>query len=193
MNKKIIFPAFIVMVLVQLYIPVKMIINKESVLSGGKEFRFKTAPIDPTDPFRGKYITLSFEANSTNIPDAEGWNQGEEIFVLLGEDDKGFVKINSVSKEKPIDIEDYVTASIGYVIDDTLDWVSIDYPFTRFYMEESKAGNAEEAYREAARDTSQVTYALVSIKNGEAVVKDVLINDIPIKEVIKSQAEHQEE
>ncbi len=191
MNKKLIFPAFILMVLIQLYIPVRMISNKEAVLAGGKEFKFKTAPIDPNDPFRGKYIMLAFEENSAKVTSAEDWNQGDLIYVLLTEDDKGFVKIISVSKEKPIYDEDYVSASIGYIINDSLSMVTIEYPFTRFYMEESKAQGAEQAYREAARDTTQVTYALVSIKNGEAVIKDVMINGVPIREMAKSQQENQ--
>ena len=189
LNKKIIIPGFVLMVLTQLYVPTRMIFSKERVLADGKEFKFKTRPIDPNDPFRGKYITLSFEANSANVPDAEGWNQGDPIYVLLTEDEEGFAKIISISKEKPIDDEDYVNASIGYVINDTLDWVSVDYPFTRFYMEESKAEGAEEAYRESSRDTNQVTYALVKIKEGEAVIEDVLIDGIPILEVVKAQQE----
>jgi len=190
-TKKIIFPAFILMVLIQLYVPARMIFNKEAVLTGGKEFKFKAAPVDPNDPFRGKYITLSFEENSTQVTDAEAWNQGDLIYVLITEDEKGFAKIISVSKEKPIYDEDYVTASIGYIINDSLSMVTVEYPFTRFYMEESKAQGAEQAYRESTRDSTQVTYVLVSIKNGEAVIKDVLIDGVPIREVAKSQLENQ--
>ena len=47
-------------------------------------------------------------------------------------------------------------------------------------MEESKAYNAELAYNESASDTNNITYALVSIRNGNAVVKDVIINGISI-------------
>ena len=191
LNQKIIFPAFILMVLFQLYVPVKMIFNNEAVIAEGKEFKFRTAPIDPNDPFRGKYITLAYEANSFNVPDASGWEQGDNIFVSLVEDSAGFAKIQSVYKEKPVNDEKYVAASIGYVVDDTLSWVSINYPFTRFYMEESKAESAGEAYREAARDTTQVTYALVSIKNGEAVIRDVVINGVPVREIAKSRRDNE--
>ncbi len=185
MNKTILIPAFILMVILQLYVPVQMINRKESILRNGKEYKFRTAPIDPTDFFRGKYITLSFEANSLRMADAEEWNQGDPIFVLIGEDEKGFVKINSISKDKPVDDENYVKASIDYIITDTMSYVTVGYPFTRFYMEESKAQGAQDAYREAARDTNQVAFALVSINNGEAVIKDVMIDDVPISEVVK--------
>ena len=192
LSKKIIFPAFILMVLVQLYVPVKMIFSNESLLEGGKEFKFRTAPVDPNDPFRGKYITLSFKENSTRVENAQDWNNGDQIFVSLTQDDQGFAKILSVSKEKPTDTEDYVNASISYIITDTVSWVSIDYPFNRYYMEESKAPDAEQAYREAARDTAKVTYALVVIKNGDALVEDVLLDEVPIREVVKKRMENPE-
>jgi uncharacterized membrane-anchored protein len=185
MNKTILIPAFILMVVLQLYVPVQMINRKESILRNGKEFKFRTAPIDPTDAFRGKYITLSFQATSLNVPNAQEWNQGDPIFVLMGEDEKGYVKINSISKDKPVDDENYVKASINYIVNDTVSYVSVEYPFDRFYMEEFKAQGAEIAYQEAARDTNQVAYALVSIKEGDAVIKDVMIDDVPIREVVK--------
>jgi uncharacterized membrane-anchored protein len=188
--KTIIFPAFILMVLVQLYVPVKMIFSNESLLEGGREFKFKTAPIDPNDPFRGKYITLSFSENSTRVENAQDWNNGDKIFVSLTQDENGFAKISGVSKDKPMDTEDYVAASVSYIINDTVSWVSIDYPFNRFYMEESKAQDAEQAYSEAARDTAKVTYALVVIKNGNALVEDVLLDEVPIREVVKNRMEN---
>ena len=180
------------MVLVQLYVPASMIFDKEAVLTEGKEFRFKTAPVDPTDPFRGKYIILSFEEDEIRVSGAEDWNQGDQIFVSLTEDEQGFAKIISASKEKPSPREDFVTASISFIFTDSLNsMVTIDYPFNRFYMEESKAQSAEKAYWESAVDSTDVTYALVSILNGEGVIRNVMINDVPISEVAKARLENQ--
>jgi len=72
---------------------------------------------------------------------------------------------------------------IGYVYQDSVTSVSFYYPFDRFYMEESKASLADAAYQEARRDTSKVTYALISIHNGEGIVEDVIIDGKPIKQV----------
>ena len=142
------------MVLIQLYVPVRMIFNNESILSEGRASKFKTAPIDPNDPFRGKYITLSFKENSVRATDAQDWNNEREIFVSLTDDENGYAKISTISKERPVDDRNYVNASINYVIPDTITWVSINYPFDRS-MEESKANEAGIAYTEAARDTTQ--------------------------------------
>jgi hypothetical protein len=54
-------------------------------------------------------------------------------------------------------------------------------------MEEYKAPGAEKIYRERHTDTTQKTYAIVNIYNGEAIIKDVYINDTLINEVIRSR------
>src|SRR6187397_1273345 len=107
MIKKIIFPAFFLMVLVQLYIPSRMIFHNEVVLVSGTEYKFKAAPVDPNDPFRGKYITLSFDANSFEIADTTPWDQGQPIFVNLTTDSAGYAKILDISSTEPMDREDY--------------------------------------------------------------------------------------
>jgi len=187
MNKKIIYPAFFLMVLVQLYIPSRMIFHNEVVLVSGTEYKFKAAPVDPTDPFRGKYITLSFEENSYRTADTSIWGQGETIYVDLTTDSAGFAKILAISRTEPMDREDYIKASVSYSISDTMTMVFIQYPFDRFYMEESKAPEAEITYNESLRDTNQVTYALVAIKKGEAVVKDVMIDDVSIVDIVRAR------
>ncbi|MBD3630845.1 GDYXXLXY domain-containing protein [Cyclobacterium sp.] len=57
-NKKIVLPVFVLIALLQLYLPAKMILDREDILHKGKEYKFKTQPIDPNDPFRGKFIAL---------------------------------------------------------------------------------------------------------------------------------------
>jgi len=190
MLSKLALPAFVLMVLVQLYVPGRMIFQKEQVIMDGKEFRFRTAPIDPNDPFRGKYITLSFNANEVKVQDSVDWYTGDPVFVYLTTDSAGYAFIQSVTKDQPFELDDYVNATVDYVIADTVSTVFISYPFDRFYMEESKAPAAEQIYNEAAVDTNQVAYAVVMIKSGEAVVRDVMIDGVSILDLIKKQQEN---
>ncbi len=178
--------VFCVVALVQLYVPASMIWDKEKVLETGKEYKFKTAPIDPTDPFRGKYIVLSYANDDIQVDTSEYWERDQDIYVLLGIDTAGFAMINSVSKEMPASTEDYVKAKVDYYSTYS-GKIAIEYPFTRYYMEESKAYEAELAYWDSRRDTSQTTYAVVAIKNGDAVIKDVLIDGIPIKTIVEQR------
>ena len=173
--------AFVIMVLAQLYVPASMIFESEKVLTQGKEFKFKTAPVDPTDPFRGKYVSLNFEETNFRGRLQDTFFYGEKVYVSLSTNHEGFVKIADISKSIP-DTEDYVSATVSNFFDGDSSYVTVEYPFDRFYMEESKAYNAELAYNESARDTNQTTYALVSVRKGEAVVKDVIINGITIRQ-----------
>lgn len=180
MKRKVIY-FFIVVALAQLYVPAKMIWDREEVIEGGEVFNFKVAPVDPHDPFRGKYVRLAFEANTFTPAYDETWVSGEEVFVLLVEDSLGFASIQDLLKEAPEKEADYVKAHIRYTSDKQ---VVIDYPFSRFYMEESKALAAERLYNNVIHDSSKIIYAIVAVRDGEAVLQNVLVNGEPISTVI---------
>ena len=181
--KKPVFILFIIVALVQLAVPAKMILDKENILSLGTPYKFRTAPIDPTDPFRGKYITLNFEANEFEVQNDSLWKTDDVVYVHLGNDKDGFAKIKDITRQPPADDNvDYVKARIRYVYDDK---VTIEYSFTHFYMEENKAYGAEDIYRSTQLDTAQKVYALVNVRKGEAALKDVMINDVSIADVVE--------
>lgn len=192
-SKKIVLTAFILVAIVQLAIPGKIIWDRETILETGKEFKFETAPVDPSDPFRGNYIVLDYKENSFNVESTKEWIDGGKVYVILETDTNGFAKISSISRKKPTNDLDFVKAKVDYVIDSKFKKLFISYPFTRFYMEESKAYPAEQAYVKSQVDSTKTTYALVSIKNGDAVLKDVLIDGIPIRDVVeRTQAKNQQ-
>lgn len=186
-DKKILLAVFILIALVQLYVPVKMILVREAILNQGTAYKFKTEPIDPNDPFRGKYISLRYEEDRIQVQNEADWQGGEVVYVLLTTDSEGYVKIQSAAKEPPTNEQDYLKTKVSYVSSNGSNQLTIDYPFNRYYMEESKAYDAELTYRESQLDTNQIAYALVNIKGGEAVLKDVLINDVPIREIVKNE------
>lgn len=184
-NKRILFSLFVIVAIIQLAVPAKMIWDREKILETGKEFKFETAPIDPTDPFRGKYIILSFTENKVLLNSDIPYTSGEKIFVILKKDQQGFAKIKAVTNKKPKADIDYVQASVEYVSEFPAKTLSVSYPFNRYYMEESKAYQAERVYIESQLDSTKTTYALVSIKNGKAVLKDIIIDGVPILQLVK--------
>ncbi|WP_083677213.1 GDYXXLXY domain-containing protein [Winogradskyella sp. J14-2] len=185
-----IFILFVVVAVIQLYVPAKMILDREDVLKTGITYKFKTRPVDPNDPFRGKYITLNYEMNSAKTNDSI-WKRGETIFVYLENDSLGYAKVHSVSKEKKDIDRDYVETKVRWNYGNS-NTVNFELPFDRFYMEETKAKPAEDIYRKynRRRDTLNQTYALVAIKNGKAVLKDVYINDKPIAYYLEIEDEN---
>ena len=183
MRRRFVILIFIGVVLIQLFIPAQMIFDQEDILSNGTPYKFKTLPIDPNDPFRGKYITLSYDIDSYET-DMTSWNRKENVYVYLERDSLGFAKIKSISKLPGDSKSDFVIAKSPWYspYDSTLNF---DYEFDRFYMEEFKAKPAEDLVRR--REDSLKTHALVYVKNGKGLVKDVFINDIPISKYIEQQ------
>ena len=191
-HNKLLIIVFALVALVQIYVPAKMVYDSEVVLDQGTAYKFRTAPIDPTDPFRGKYITLRFDIDEFEIDTSEVWERGEAVYVELTTDSLGYAKIAAISRTKPYEDVDFVQAKVRYA-SNRYSTLHIEYPFNRFYMEESKAYDAERAYWDAARDRETDCYALVHVKNGEPLVKDVLINDVPIRELVIANNEAAEE
>lgn len=189
-SKKIILPIFILVALAQLYVPSKMIFDREEILESGTDYKFSTAPIDPSDLFRGKYIILSYKDNVVAVKNEKSWIAGETVYVSLVKDKAGFAKIASVSKEKPTKNQNFVKAEVSAVSSNGTNKLTIYYPFDRYYMEESKAYDAELIYAESAQDSTQIAYALVSVKNGDSVLKDVLIDGVSIREIVKEKQQN---
>jgi uncharacterized membrane-anchored protein len=179
-------PLFVVMCIAQWFVPGKMIYDSETVIVEGVTYKFKTQPIDPSDPFRGKYITLNFDANSIIIiPDGTDstWESGEDIFVTFTTDSAGFAKPSGIYREEP-DTEAYLKTTVSYFNTYEKFEVFFNIPFDRFYLEESKASQAEQLYWQAQLDTVRVAYGVVTIGKGQAVLTDVMINDKSVVEII---------
>lgn len=190
MTKRKLFLGFLVVALVQLFIPAQMIWEREDIIKNGIALKFKTMPIDPNDPFRGKYIDLQFTANVFPIKAGEDWEPGEAVYVLLAHDSNGFAHIQDIQKQVPNADQLFVKAKVGHVMNSPEKQVHIDYPFTRCYMEESKAYEAEKLYRETLSDTTQPAYALVSVKQGKAVLQEVMIKGMPIRQLVLQRRAH---
>ena len=175
---------FISMCLLQWAMPLNMILEQETVLEEGTYYKFKTAPIDPSDPFRGKYITLRFNGESVKVGHYDEWVNVTNAYAILGQDSVGFAKVTALLKEPP-STGDYLLVEVNYVNNSSIPSVKFSYPFKRFYLEESKASEAEKIYWEAQRDSAHVAYALVKVRNGKASLEDVRINDKSIVDIVR--------
>ncbi len=176
--------AFLALTLIQWYVPLHMIYKKEKVHKTGREYKFRISPVDPIDFFRGKYIALHYQESTVKTSDEQNWTAGEIAYVLLTTDEQGFAKIQSVSKEEPKGQSNFFKAQVAFVSRDGSNTLRLSYPFDRFYMQEFKANEAEQLYWQKLRDTSNTVYALVGIRDGEAVLKDVLIDGVPLEALL---------
>jgi len=183
--KKITLLLLFVAFLLQWFVPMNMIMQQETILEKGTTFKFKTQPIDPNDPFRGKFVVLNFVADRAEATDGTLWFKGEPVFVRIQEDADGFAEIASLEKLEPIDEKHYVKAEIASIWGDNPVQVRIKYPFERFYMEETKAPKAEAMFRDLWRDTTTSVYGLVVINEGKAALEDVLVDGISLRDAVE--------
>jgi len=180
-NMKWLLPVFAVVALVQLAVPAGMIVRREWTLKEGKQFRFHTTPVDPYDAFRGRYVALSLEPNSVAV--STNFAHRTKVYVTLEEGPDGFARFTGASIGPPHD-KDYIKAESLY---NDRGKLTLRLPFDRFYMEESAAPKAEQAYREHSRRGQQDAYVTVRVRNGFAVLENLYVAGKPIAEFVREQ------
>ncbi len=136
---------FGLMALVQLAVPVTMIVQAETNLTAGVLMKFRMAPVDPYDPFRGRYVTLSFEDN-TVADTTPRLKSGESVYVRCEVGEDGYARPAEASR-KPFETGPYFQ---GRVWRGDREKVHVDFPFDRYYMKEQEAKDAERVQRVAA-------------------------------------------
>ena len=172
---------FSVLSVFQLAVPVWMIASREMTLWDGKQFRFRTAPVDPYDVFRGRYVALQFEQNSAPVPANEKLVMNQKVYAQLVEDEHGFARIAEVTANAPSG-NGYVECRVNSLTDSL---VYLQFPFDRYYMDEKLAPAAEAAYREHSRGEVQDVYVTVRVKDGNAVLEELYIEGMPIREFLR--------
>lgn len=187
MGKKAI--IFLAIALAQLAVPAWMIVGHERVLREGDVFKFRTAPIDPRDPFRGEYVQLDFEAEqgSWAVARPDDISTGEHhAYAVLASDSAGFAWVSALLAEPP-DHGAYVEAQYYNWDNDSV--TRIGLPFNRFYLEEGDGARTERMlmprWDEDVREDPLPAYALVRVLNGRAVIEDLVVGDRPIHEWLK--------
>lgn len=192
---KILWIGFAAMVLIQLAVLIKMISSNNIILNKGEELYFKVQPIDPEDPFRGRYITLRFESISFKTTKEDNtFIIGDLVYITFTTDQYGMAQIDEMSFEIP-ETTSYLEVPINYISDnqagDSLT-IEVEYPFNRLYLEESKAPMAEALYLEASSDGDIEIYALVSVFNGTGLVTSVYIDGVPIEIAVEDRIKNEE-
>ncbi len=184
---------FLAFAVVQLAVPLSMIYQRELTLRQGAEYHFKTRPIDPTDPFRGKYVRLHFENESWITDTTCTLEREDKVYALLSTDSIGMAQIDSLVREKPSDNVDYLAAWVSYQYERNNDSIEVQlkWPFDRFYMEESKAKAAELRVNRNRRTDTLSTYAVVKIRQGNAVLDDVKVDGISLKTWVEQLQEEE--
>lgn len=178
--KKNLFIIFICIAIIQLAIPLSMIIRRENALRNGESYKFQVEPVDPYDPFRGRYVDVRLKGDAVAVSEDFESRHGQKVYVILEKDQEGYAKLADIKLKKPKNGH-YFTTKILYSDKDEEGnhQVYVDIPFDRYYMEEKLAPQAEQSYREEMDNA----YLTVRFLKGFGVVEQLYINEKPIEEI----------
>jgi len=170
----------------QWLVPAGMIFRREQALRHGETFRFRVAPVDPYDAFRGRYVALNPEA--AVAPTAHRFRRNQPLYLLLENDAEGFARL---AEAAPKPRREGVWMRARAARENDTHWrqagtkpasaVHAALPFDRFYMDEASAPRAERIYQRSARSSAWIQ---VRINRHLAVIEDLFVDGRPIREAL---------
>jgi uncharacterized membrane-anchored protein len=171
--------VFAVVGLAQLAVPASLIWKREQTLRHGSVWKFRTAPVDPVDAFRGRYVALEFEVEAEELRPPPDPEQYHTVFVTLKQDAEGFAGIDQVSVAAPVR-DDFIQAQ--------LNGNRISLPFDKYWVTERDAPAAEAAYRAQSRRDKQNAFCTVRVFRGDAALEQLYLDGQPLGEYLRANA-----
>ena len=178
---------FILVALAQLAVPAMLAWGRIQTLTHGRVWKFRTAPIDPEDAIRGRYVALRFAAESFSAPgraESDQIAEGSTVYVVLKEDANGFAQVDHVSSTE-LKGDNVVKARNGYSSETTQ---KVWFPFDTYWVTEKSAPAAETAYRENSRRGKENAYVTVRVRDGDAALEQLYIDNQPLADYLRAQA-----
>jgi uncharacterized membrane-anchored protein len=141
----------------------------------GEEMILQTKPVDPSDPFRGDYVTLQYEAEEVPISLLEKavvtrlQNKGGQfdVYVLMAKKNGVHTPIK-VSLEKP-DNGLFLKGTINHIDKDNQgqEIAIIEYNLDKYFIEDNTGAEWEKASAKGE------ILAKLKVDNGYAVLTDI--------------------
>lgn len=178
-----------------------MIARRELTLRRGEAYRFRTAPVDPYDAFRGRYVALRLH-DAEQVTEVR-FNRNQRVFARIGKDAEGLAVIEQVA-ERAAPEGVWLRTRVSHCWEERREQkdgtnrlnvmtgkyrTRLDLPFDRYYMAEKLAPEAENAYRAASAAGKTNAVAVVRIWRGFPVLAGVEIEGQRIEEVARQRME----
>lgn len=182
--------VFTVPILILFFITISPLLT----LTKGTEILLETTPVDPSDIFRGDYITLNYEISQVDKSKLDSslkkdfdWDNiyQAKVYVTLEQGQDGYFKVKSISPDKP-DTDIYLTAKLSaYRLyeepkpgeEDSFDYKNakfeyqyhIVYDIDKFFVPE----NSGKEYEKASLDGDII--AIIKVYKGNSLIKNIKI------------------
>lgn len=202
-KKNILLALFLLAWAVGLYYPAAKILRFEFPWVPPAVVRFNAGIYDPYDPFRGRYVAISAREQVTLVRDAgnrQVIDQSSRLYAVIELDEKGMAKIVNLT-EKPqagkINLRldrDSVYLTTRNKDNADYDTYNVQLPFSRFYMNEKLAPEAERAFMRAARSGAQGKCQIVVkiYRDGAHAIDGLEIEGMPIHEFLRKEQSEKE-
>ena len=181
------------------------IVRYELTLANGDVYKIKTVPVDPADPFRGRYVAIQPVLTLPNPVAPEVGSLLDQVgvfrpnvarktaYVVLSNDAAGFARSDQVVSEAPrtgdyLEIAGAGERPIGPVEPGRPPEVvrAVMLRFDRYYMAEAAAPAAEQRYREASRrGSNRDMWITIRVRNGVGVIDGLFIDGVRIEDAVR--------
>lgn len=168
---------FGVVALAQLAVPASLIWKREQTLRHGSVWRFRTAPVDPVDAFRGRYVALEFEVEGVEIVPPPNANFDDPVFVTLRQSQDGFAEIDQVLSTRPPG-EAFIEAQLA--------GKTITLPFDKYWVTERDAPAADAAYRALSRRDKRSAFVTVRVFRGDAALEQLYLDNQELGDYLRT-------
>lgn len=179
------FALFMLLCVAQLGVPFTMIRQHEEILMEGARIKIRCQPIDPADPFRGRYVSLSLDLGEATVPKGVRAPEGPvTAYVRLVTDPEGFTRWGELSYERPLSGV-YIRTTVNPYWSDDGETVWVEPPVDRFYLAEDIAPEAERVYFEHVREAPEHCYVTARVLEGDMVLEQLYLDDKPVAEYVR--------
>lgn len=175
---------FVLIALAQLSVPAMMAWGRVQTLARGRVWKLKTAPVDPEDVIRGRYVALSFDAEN-KYRQAEQIKSIDSVYAILKEGPDGFAMVDHLSQSADPSDSALKVEPGGFWDNEQ----RIIFPFRSFWLTEKNAPAAEKAYRENSKRDQQNAFVTIRIRNGDAALEQLYIDNQPLADYLRAQQE----
>ena len=176
--------VFAIAVAAQWIVPLSGIWLQERTIARGVALRIECAAPDPYDPLRGRYLALQPAevklAAPAGMPDADV----VPVWATLVAGDDGLSRIESLALEPVAGPTVIRLSGVKRRSGEAGDEALLTWPFDRFYLNERLGPDADRIVAERFRAGSRPV-AEIRVFEGRAVLTDVLLDGVSIREVVK--------
>lgn len=170
---------FIFVALAELAVPASLIWKRERTLRYGSVWKFRTAPVDPVDVFRGRYVALQFEEEAREITPPANPTELQTVYVTLRQIPEGFAEIDQITTSRP-PREDFIEAQLR--------GKTVSLPFDKYWVTERDAPAAEAADRAQSQRDKRHAHVSVRVFRGDAALEQLYLDGQPLGEYLRANA-----